>query len=152
MRTVKGLATNPIVLSLFFGLIFNLAGITIPGPISGTLEIFSQAALPCALFMLGASLNEFKVAGELAQAGTIVGLKMVLQPVLVWVLAFLIFHVEPLWGTVAVLGAGMPVGVNTYLFAKSYQAQTKTVSTAILLSSLFAILSQTVMLSIFLKQ
>ena len=151
-RTVKSLATNPIVLSLFFGLAFNLAKIPIPGPISSTLDIFSRAALPCALFMLGASLNEFKVFGEFTQAGAIVGLKMILQPLLVWVLAFVVFNVDPLWGIVAVLASGMPVGVNTYLFAQSYQAQTKTVSTAILLSSLFAIFSKSVMLSIFLNQ
>ena len=64
-------------------------------------------------------------------------------------MAFYVFKVDPLWGTVAVLTAGMPIGVNTYLFAQASQAKTRTLSAAILISSVFAIFSQSVLLSIF---
>jgi malonate transporter len=150
-QTLKDLIRNPIILSLVLGLGINFTRIPIPQPVGDALDLFSRAALPCALFMLGASLNEYKVSGHLAEAGTIVGLKMILQPLLVWVMVFLVFHLDPLWGSVAVLGAGMPIGINTYLFAQLYQANTKTLSTAILLSSIFAIFSQTVLLTMFIQ-
>jgi len=150
-QTLKDLIRNPIILSLAMGLGFNLTNIPIPQPIGDALDLFSRAALPCALFMLGASLNEYKLSGQLAEAGTIVGLKMVLQPLLVWVMVFLVFHLDLLWGSVAVLAAGMPIGINTYLFAQTYQANTKTLSTAILLSSIFAIFSQSVLLTVFIQ-
>lgn len=150
-QTLKDLIRNPIILSLVLGLGFNFTHIPIPQPVGDALDLFSRAALPCALFMLGASLNEYKVSGQLAEAGTIVGLKMILQPLLVWVMVFPIFHLDPLWGIVAVLAAGMPIGINTYLFAQTYHANTKTLSTAILLSSIFAIFSQTILLSVFIQ-
>ncbi len=150
-QILKNLAQNPIIQALFLGLVFNLSRIPIPQPVGDSLSIFSRAALPCALFMLGASLNEYKATGQVAQSGAVVALKMVLQPLLVWVMAFLIFDIDPIWGSVAVLAAGMPIGVNTYLFAHTYQANTNTLSTAILLSSIFAIFSQTVLLTIFMQ-
>ena len=150
-QALRDLTHNPIILSLFLGLIFNIAQIQIPIPVNDSLKIFSKAALPCALFMLGASLNEYKIAGHLAESVTIVGLKMVLQPLLVWMMAFIVFDLDPIWGSVAVLAAGMPIGVNTYLFAQTYQASTKTLSAAILLSSVFAVFSQTVLLTIFMR-
>lgn len=148
-NTIRTMTRNPIIMSLFIGFVFNLLKIPIPAPLVKALEIFSGAALPCALFMLGAFLTQYKVAGYLVESITMVGLKMVLQPFLVWVMAFLVFHVDPIWGRVAVLAAGMPIGVNTYLLAQSFQAETKALSAAILLSSLFTIINQSMMLSLF---
>ncbi|MCB0214671.1 MAG: AEC family transporter [Anaerolineae bacterium] len=148
-QTVKNLVRNPIIIGLILGLTFNLLAIPIPKLIEDTLDILSRATLPCALFVLGASLNSYKIAGHLTEAWTMIGLKMVLQPLLVWVLAFLVFHIDPLWGVVAVMAAGMPIGVNAYLFAVEYQAGVATLSTAILLSTLFAVVSQSVLLAIF---
>jgi hypothetical protein len=105
--------------------------------------------LPCALFALGSSLYSYKIAGHLAEAWTMIGLKMALQPLLVWVLAFLVFHLDPLWGAVAVMTAGMPVGVNAYIFAEKYQVGMATLSTAVLLSTVLTVVSQSLLLALF---
>jgi predicted permease len=76
---------------------------------------------------------------------------MLLQPFLVWVLTFVILDLDPLWGMVAVLAAGMPIGINTFLFAQHNQADTRTISTAILMSSVFAVVSQSAMIYLFLN-
>lgn len=149
LQTLKNLSRNPIIIGLVAGLTFNLLAIPIPQPIANTLDILSQATLPCALFVLGASLNGYKLAGHFTEAWTMIGLKMVLQPLLVWILAFLVFQLDPLWGVVAVVAAGMPIGVNAYLFAVKYQAGVATLSTAILLSTLLAVVSQSLLLAIF---
>jgi predicted permease len=141
---------NPIILGILTGILFNLFKLPIPGPIAVSLEIFSKAALPCGLFMLGASLTEFKIQGQMAEAGIMVSLKMILQPFLVWFLVFPVLKLDPLWATVAVLAAGMPIGVNTFLFAQHNQADSSSLSAAILVASIFAIFSQTVMISFFL--
>ncbi|MCB9077556.1 MAG: AEC family transporter [Anaerolineaceae bacterium] len=149
LQTARNLMRNPIIIGLVLGLGFNWLAIPIPALIDDTLDIISRATLPCALFVLGASLNAYKITGHLTEAWTMIGLKMVLQPLLVWVLAFLVFHIDPLWGVVAVMAAGMPIGVNAYLFAVEYQAGVATLSTAILLSTLLAVVSQSVLLALF---
>jgi predicted permease len=105
--------------------------------------------LPCALFVLGASLSAYKISGHFAEAWTMVGLKLLLQPLLVWVLAFVVFKIDPLWGAVAVMMAGMPVGINVYMFAQKYQVGLASVSGAIVISTTLAVLSQSILLAIF---
>ncbi|MFL7837497.1 MAG: AEC family transporter [Candidatus Promineifilaceae bacterium] len=148
--TIKRLARNPIIIGLALGLLVNILHVPVPSVLDETLSLIGRATLPCALLVLGGSLNDYKVAGHFAEAGTMIGLKMVLMPALVWILAFVVFHIDPLWGAVAVMAAGMPVGVNAYMVAQKYQMGIATISTALLVSTLLAALSQSILLAIFL--
>ena len=150
LDTIKRLARNPIIIGLALGLLFNILHVPVAPILDETLGLIGRATLPCALFVLGGSLNEYKVAGHFTEVGTMIGLKMILMPTLVWILAFVVFHIEPLWGAVAVMAAGMPVGVNATMTAQKYQVGIATVSTALLVSTLFAGLSQSLLLSLFL--
>lgn len=149
-QTLKTLARNPIILGLLSGLLVNLFAIPLPAMMNDALDMFSDATLPCALFVLGASLNAYKIAGHFKEAWVMIGLKMVLQPLLVGLLVFGVFHLDPLWSAVAVMAAGMPIGVNAYIFAHKYQAGIATLSTAILLSTLLAVVSESLLLALFL--
>ena len=137
------------IIGLVLGLLFNIFSIPIPALIDDTIGIISRAALPCALFVLGASLSAYKIAGHFTEAWTIVGFKLLLQPFLVWVMAFVVFKIDPLWGAVAVMMAGMPVGINVYMFAQKYQVGLASISGAIVLSTTLAILSQSILLALF---
>ena len=148
-KTITSLATNPIIIGLALGLLFNLFSIPIPKAIGTTIDLISKTALPSALFVLGASLSAYKLAGHFKEAWTIVALKLVLQPFLVWVLAFVIFKVDPLWGAVAVMMAAMPVGINVYMFAQKYQVCLASVSSAIVISTTLSVLTQSLLLAIF---
>jgi hypothetical protein len=148
VQTMRSLARNPIIIGLVLGLAANLLHVTLPKPVDDTLGYLRGAALPCALFVLGASLNAFKISGRIGEALTIAGLKMILQPLLVALLVFGVFHVDHLWGAVAVMAAGMPVGVNAHVLAQKYRSNIPSVSTALLLSSLLAIVTQSILLLI----
>ncbi len=148
-QTLASLAKNPIIIGLFLGLLVNLLDLPIPTAVNNTIEIIAKSALPCALFVLGASLSAYKLAGHFREAWTIVTFKLLLQPLLVWFLAFVVFRVDPLWGSVAVMLAGMPTGVNVTVFAQKYQACIPTISSAVLISTTLAILTQSLLLAFF---
>lgn len=150
MDTIRRLARNPIIIGLVIGLLVNILRFPVPPILDETLGMIGRATLPCALLVLGGSLNEYRVAGHFAEAGMMIGLKMILMPALVWILAFGVFRVDPLWGAVAVMAAGMPVGVNAYMTAQKYQVGIATISTAFLISTLLAALSQSMLLVLFL--
>lgn len=141
---------NPIVLSLILGLSVNLLNVQVAGILDHILELIAQTALPCALFVLGASLTEYRIAGHLREVFTILGFKVVLMPLLVWIMGHFVFHLDPLWTAVGTMVAGMPVGINPYMFSQKYQALVATIGTAVLLSSLMSIVSASVMLYLFL--
>lgn len=144
--TAKRVLRNPIIIGLSLGFLVNILAIPIPQAVGEALDIVGQATLACSLIVLGASLTTFKIAGHLTEAGLIVALKLVIQPILVWILVFYVFDVEPLWGAVAVMAAGMPVGISAYIYADNYHVGIAALSTAVLLSTIFAAISQPVWL------
>lgn len=136
LRRIVG---NPILLGLMAGLAFNLLGWTLPGPLEETVALLGDAALPTALFAVGATLSQYRLSGHYTEAAALVALKIVVQPLLVWFLAFQVFHVEPIWGAVAVVAAGMPTGINSYLFAQRYGVAIEPMASAIVLSTLLTV-------------
>jgi malonate transporter len=138
-KALAGLARNPILWGLLGGVAFNLSGLALPAAIERWTALVAAAAVPCALFSMGASLRAYRIAGALLPALVMVALKLVVCPLVVWALATWAFAVPPLWAKVAILLAAMPVGVNVYLFGVRYDAGQAESATAILLSSILSV-------------
>lgn len=142
----KGVAATPIIWGLSAGLVFAMAGIPLPGPVESIARGIGAAAAPCALFALGASLTRYRLSGNLREPLALVGLKTLLHPLLVWLLARFVFHVPDLWVVVAVTLAALPAGVTPYLFAQRYQACLSTAASTVFLSTLWSVLTLSVLL------
>ncbi|HEX6268340.1 MAG TPA: AEC family transporter [Burkholderiales bacterium] len=138
-KALGGLARNPILWGLAGGLAFNLLDLRLPAALERWTQLVAGAAVPCALFSMGASLRSYRIAGALQPALVMVALKLVVCPLAVWALATLVFEVPPLWAKVAIVLAAMPVGVNVYLFGVRYHAGEAESATAILLSSILSV-------------
>jgi malonate transporter len=136
-----GLVKNPISGSLIAGILVNLAGIPIYGPLLESLELLSRAAIPAALLTLGAGLNRYRVKGEITMALVLTGMKLLVLPGLVWFLAFFVFDLDILWARTAVLLACMPVGITVYVFSIRYRNCENLVATAIVLSCMLSVFS-----------
>jgi len=145
-QTVKVLSRNVIVLGLLAGLGFNLFGLTIPGALDPIARSLSGAALPCAVFSMGASLSQYPVRGSLREAAVLIGLKNVIHPALVWFMASQVFTLDSIWVATAVLLAACPIGINTYLFAQKYNALVTPVAAAVVLSTGLSFLSLSIIL------
>jgi predicted permease len=141
LRALKGLLANPIIWGMAGGIGFSLLGLRLPGAIERFAVLLAGAAVPCALFSVGASLRAYRIVGALQPALLMVALKLVLQPLAVWLLAVWVFDVPPLWAKVVVLMAALPVGVNVYVFATRYDAGQAESAAAILLSNVLSVVS-----------
>jgi predicted permease len=141
LRALKGLLANPIIWGMAGGIGFSLLGLRLPGAIERFAVLLAGAAVPCALFSVGASLRAYRLVGALQPALLMVALKLVLQPLAVWLLAVWVFDVPPLWAKVVVLMAALPVGVNVYVFATRYDAGQAESAAAILLSNILSVVS-----------
>lgn len=142
----KGVVRTPIIWGLSAGLVVALAGFTIPGPLDAVAKGLGDAATPCALFALGASLTRYSIGGNLKESALLVMLKTVVHPLLVWLLATRVFDVAPLWVTTAVTLAALPAGITPYLFAQRYQACEATIASAVFLSTLLSVLTLSALL------
>jgi len=141
LQLLKRLLLNPILLGLMAGLAFRAAGLTFGGALRTIVDYLANAAIPCALVAMGLALRRYGLRADLKLSATIVALKLVVHPAIVYILAFKVFAMPPVWSGVAVLFAAMPSGVNAYLFAERYKVGVGLSSSAIALSTGLSVLS-----------
>jgi malonate transporter and related proteins len=147
-QTIRAIAVNPIIMATFLGILFGLTGAALPEVVDRTLGFIGQAAPPTALFALGATLSLRKVAGNLGPAGLMVGLKLFLHPLVVWLLVTQVIVLEPFWAHAAVIFAAGPVGANVFIFAQHYEAGVESASSAIVISTGLAMITISALLLI----
>ena len=149
-NALRGIATNPIILSLVSGILMNLFNLQLPEPLDPVAELMGDAVTPCSLFALGATLTRFQIAGRWKDMGMVVLAKLLLQPMIVAFLALVVFQLEQgLWVHVAILIAAQPVGVTPYLFASRYQVNVALASNAMLITTLLAPITLSTLLWLF---
>jgi predicted permease len=147
--TARKMLLNPIILGVAAGLLFNRLGLTLPPVLARTTEMVGQSVLPVALIMLGATLTQYRLREYSQEAWALVALKLLAQPVLVGLLLTYVFPASPMWTAVAILTAGLPIGITVTTFAYRYQACIPSVAAATLLSTILALGTLTVMLYFF---
>lgn len=130
---------NPIVASLLCGLALHWTGLALPAPVSAGLSMLSAAALPCALLALGASLAAFRLQRWPDTVATVV-VKLMLLPACVLGMGMLFALPAPATAALVVIAA-CPVGVNAAALVQATGQPPALVSSAILLSSMFCIVS-----------
>jgi hypothetical protein len=91
--------------------------------------------------MAGASLAHVGLKAHWQSASVATVLKLAVMPLVVWVSGRWLFHLDPLWLTVATLNAAMPAGANVYLIAQLYRTGVGLATNAVVLSTGFSVVT-----------
>ena len=137
---VSAALCNPIILGLLAGLAWSLTGWPVPGPVDHVLEMLSAAASPTALIAMGATQAHFRIGGDLGEVMGGAALKLVLHPLLVWLLAAG-FGLAPEAVAVATVTAALPPGINVYLLAHQYDCAVGRAASTMIAASVLSIAS-----------
>ncbi|WP_347267334.1 AEC family transporter [Paracoccus sp. (in: a-proteobacteria)] len=137
---VRGILSNPMIVSMLAGLGWSAAGLPMPGPLDEFLALLGAAATPGALFAIGASLAG-RGAERPGPALWLTGAKLVLHPLAVGVAALSVFDVAPYPAGVMIAAAALPVAGNVYILAQYFGVAVQRVSTAILFSTALSIVT-----------
>jgi len=135
---LKNLA-NPLIVGLLLGALLNISGWDLPLPIWRVADWLAQAALPCALMVLGISLSRYRLRPSATALGLAL-VKLVLFPLLVWYVGRWLPGLSHDALSVLVLLAACPSGVNVLAFVVN-QEDTRAVSSTVFLSTLLAVIS-----------
>ncbi len=138
-QTLRVLVRNPIVVALAAGLVLNQLPFALPQTLDNVAAYLGSAALPCAVFSMGASISRYRISAEVKRIFMALVLKNLVHPALVWLFCALVFDVSPLWTAVAVMLAAAPSGINAYLFAQRYQVVVSATATVIVISTLVSV-------------
>jgi malonate transporter and related proteins len=129
---------NPLLWGVALGLLGNIYGVQLPEPAMAFVAMMAAAVLPAALFGLGGALNEYRLAENWPQALAMSMLKLIVHPVIAWVLMVPVLGVDPQLARYAVLLAAMPAGINVYVFATYYNRGVNVATNTILISTVLS--------------
>lgn len=140
---------NPIIVGLGTGFLANLTGLSLPGPVDRFAELLGGAAVPCALFAMGASLAGYPMRGALRPALALTTVKLLVHPLVVWVVAVPLLGLSGIEVKVAVVMAAMPSAVNVYLFGARYGAAPDVAARTVFLSSALSVVTVSALLVLY---
>ncbi len=145
MKVGRSLLRNPLLVAPVLGALVPLAGLGVPAPVESFLKLLGGAASPCALVALGLFIATKRDTAErdLGSTALLVGLKLILQPVVAWVLASAVFGLSPLLTHTAVLLAALPTGTGPFMLAEFYRREADVTSNVVLVSTVVSILTIT---------
>jgi predicted permease len=143
MRVARSLLRNPLLVSPALAALIPLAGLEIPAPAESFLKLLGGAASPCALVALGLFLAEERKRKERDTGATalLVSFKLLLQPVVAWLLASFVFGLPPLLTHTAVLLAALPTGTGPFMLAKFYDREADVTSSVVLVSTVISVVT-----------
>lgn len=117
-QAVKGVCTNPIILSLFAGLIFSFIELDMPKVVNDTMNCIAKMTTPLALICIGASFKGATAIKMLGPTVTATLIKLVIQPLIFLpIAAKLGFGVAEMAAVLIMLGA--PTTPSCYIMAKN---------------------------------
>ncbi len=133
----KRLVKNPLIISIFVGILISVLGIQIPSPLETFLHMIGSTTSAVAVFMLGAFLYGKKYANLKLGLGLSL-LRIILLP-LVALATLALFELPIIKESVIVLMHAMPVAVALSVLSERYNFHRETVASLTLVSSVGAI-------------
>jgi len=143
--------TNPLVIALVSGWIFAQFHMDLPIVLDKVTELLSNAAAPCALFAVGGGMARYSLRLEETRAPVLIAaiMKLMIMPILVWLVCTYIIEASPLWTLITTLAAAMPTGANPFILATRYQTSDRVAGNAILITTGLALFSLSAFLLLF---
>ena len=140
-----GLVRNPLVMAPLAGILVSAFEIPIPRPIETFFAILGDAAGPCALFALGLFLYGKPLKAGIGEVGWMTACKLLVQPLVTWVIAVPVMGLPPFWAHSAVILAALPTGATVFVIAQRYGIYVQRSSALILISTVLSVASLSVL-------
>jgi predicted permease len=138
---------QPVVYAVVAGIIANLAGWSLPGPVAKASQLLAGGAVALMLLLLGLQLARLAVREE-AQAATLAtAIRLLAVPPIAWVAGRLV-GLEGMALAVAVLQASTPTAVTSALWAIEFDARPALVSATVVLSTVVSVVTLTILLAV----
>ena len=133
--TLKGIATNPIILSIVAGVVLSVLNVHFPKMLDNTISNFSKMATPLALIAIGGSFEFGKALQKIkpaviATAMKLVGWALVFLPIAIW----LGYRDAKLMAIVIMLAS--PATPSCYIMSRSMHSEGTLTSSVIVLTTM----------------
>ncbi|MEE6281976.1 AEC family transporter [Georgenia sp. MJ170] len=117
-------ASNPLLIGALVGLVLALTGFRLPTMVQAPIDLLAAMAVPTMLLAYGVSLRLGPKLGggtSVGELALIVGLKMVLQPGVAYVLGRFVLGLDDVSLFAVTVMAALPTAQNVFVFASRYE-------------------------------
>ncbi|TKT79324.1 AEC family transporter [Aquamicrobium sp. LC103] len=143
LNVIRKIVLHPFIIATAIGIFAAWAQFQPPAPVSRLLEYLAQAAAPCALFAMGVTLALRPLKRVPRDLGVIAALKLILHPLICYVVLSLIGDFSPIWMFSAVLLAALPTATNVFVIAQQYGVWVERASASVLVTTLLSVATVT---------
>jgi len=141
--------THPFNIATVLGVVFSYFALPVPSTIDTMTEWLANAAAPSALFLLGVTVALTGGGGAKRippEVPFLVVIKLIIHPLLVWVLlsAFGVF--DPMWVFAAIVMAALPPALNIFVISTQYNVGIERASACVLAGTVVSVVTLTAFL------
>ena len=140
LSVVKSLCTNPLLIAPVAGLVWASTDLSIYDPIAQVIAFLAAASTPCALVSIGLFLLQ-KSHATPTQTWGISAAKLLMQPLIAWVIAGSILELPTLWLNAIVILSALPTGTGPFMLAQYYKADGSVISRVVLITTVGSLLT-----------
>jgi predicted permease len=137
---LRSLCTNPLLIAPVAGLLWASTDWVLYDPLAQVIAFLAAAATPCALVSIGLFLIQ-KERSAPQQAWGISFAKLIIQPLVAWLIAGPILGLPELWVSAVVILAALPTGTGPFMLAQYYSADGRIISRVVLLTTIGSLLT-----------
>ena len=140
-RALGGVVRSPLIWPIAIAILLVALQVKIPLPVERFATLLAGAAGPCALFAIGLFVSQLSIRAGAAASWQSAMLKLGLHPLLMALLAFHVFSVDPFWAKIAVVCASLPLGATAFVLAQRYKLLEAETSTGAVISTAVSLLT-----------
>lgn len=142
-EVTRKIVLHPFIIATAFGVAAAFFGLRAPVPVERLLGYLSSAAAPCALFAMGVTLALRPLKRVPREMAPIAVLKLVVHPLLCYVVLSAIGDFSQTWLFSAVLLAALPTATNVFVIAQQYGVWVERASASVLVTTCLSVLTVT---------
>jgi malonate transporter and related proteins len=143
VEVVRRVAGHPLIIASALGVLSAALHFEPPLAIERLMQFLQNAAAPCALFALGVTVALRPLKSMPWEVPPLAAVKLMVHPVLVFLLLSLFGPIDQIWVSTAVLMAALPPALNVFVFARQYDAWVEQASSAVLIGTLVSVVTLT---------
>ncbi len=142
---------HPFIIATIIGVLAAAIQFQPPGWIDKMLTYLSNAAAPCALFAMGVAVALRQVRRVPTEMPVLLIIKLIVHPVLVYLLLSRIDGIPDSWVYTAILMACLPPAANVFVVAQQYDVYVERASSAVMIGTLLSVATVTTFLYLITK-
>lgn len=143
LDVVRKIVLHPFIIATAVGVAAAYFQFRPPLPAERLLAYLSNAAAPCALFAMGVTLALRPLNRVPAEMLPIALLKLIVHPLLCYVVLSAVGNFSPAWLFSAVLLAALPTATNVFVIAQQYGVWVQRASASVLITTCLSVFTVT---------